>query len=137
MISKPSKASYQYHRERPPVNSTETVRDSSRRKVMERPIIVCLCGSTRYPDTLKEAYLLEVMAGRIPLIFLTGSREWHDNAEVKAQLDKIYLRKIDLADEILVLNVGGYVGESTSNEVRYAREQGKKIRWWEPPPKEE
>jgi hypothetical protein len=48
---------------------------------------------------------------------------------VKANLDELHLRKIDMADEILVLNVDGYVGESTSNEIRYAHKAGKRIRW--------
>lgn len=52
--------------------------------------------------------------------------------EEKAMLDELHLRKIDLADGILVLNVGGYVGESTTNEIRYAMKHGKSVRWLEP-----
>jgi hypothetical protein len=46
-------------------------------------------------------------------------------------LDELHLRKIDLADEIFVLNVDGYVGESTRREIEYAKQQGKQIRWLE------
>jgi hypothetical protein len=52
--------------------------------------------------------------------------------QVKQKLDFLHLRKIDLADEILVVNVGGYVGESTTREILYARENHKFIRWLEP-----
>jgi len=49
----------------------------------------------------------------------------------KELLDKIHLRKIDLSDEIFVLNVGGYIGESTEREINYARRMGKKVRFLE------
>jgi hypothetical protein len=48
-------------------------------------------------------------------------------------LDELHLRKIDLADEALILNVGGYVGDSTAREIQYARLRGKQIRYLEPP----
>jgi len=97
-----------------------------------KPKIVCICGSTRYPEALEQAYLNEVMAGHIPLVFLGNSRKWHSNREVKTQLDAMYKHKIEMADEILVLNVDGYVGPSTASEVKHARWLGKKIRWLEP-----
>ncbi|MBK9181464.1 MAG: hypothetical protein IPM45_18285 [Acidimicrobiales bacterium] len=52
----------------------------------------------------------------------------------KAMLDRLHLRKIDMADEVLVLNVGGYVGESTAREVAYAEAAGKPVRYLEPRP---
>lgn len=97
----------------------------------KRPTIVCLCGSTRFPEALEEAYLSEVMKGNIPLIFLPNTRKWHNDVKIKTQLDKMYKYKIDLSDEILVLNVGGYIGDSTRNEVAYARAHGKKVRYLE------
>jgi hypothetical protein len=60
------------------------------------------------------------------------SREEYD--QVKARLDELHLRKIDLADEVLILNVGGYIGESTLRELEYARATGKHIRYLERPP---
>jgi hypothetical protein len=50
----------------------------------------------------------------------------------KQMLDELHLSKIDLADEVLILNCGGYVGESTLRELAYAVAQGKRVRWWEP-----
>jgi len=50
----------------------------------------------------------------------------------REMLDILHLFKIDMADEILVLNVGGYVGEATGREIEYARRLGKRIRWLEP-----
>jgi hypothetical protein len=100
----------------------------------EKPIIVCLCGSTRFGEAFQRASLQETLAGKIVLTI--GCDFKSDDAlrlmpEVKHRLDKLHLRKIDLADEILVLNVGGYIGESTRREIGYARQHGKRVRWLE------
>lgn len=99
------------------------------------PVVVCLCGSTRFREAYEKANREETLAGRIVLsVGLFGHLEGIDmSGPVKAMLDELHLRKIDLADEILVLNVGGYVGESTWREFRYALDQGKRVRWLQPP----
>ncbi len=58
---------------------------------------------------------------------------WSEEAllEIQRKLAELHLEKIKLADEILVLNVGGYVGQSTRAEIEFARVLGKKIRWLE------
>jgi len=56
----------------------------------------------------------------------------HSVEPVKVALDQLHLRKIDLADEIFVVNVDGYYGASTSREIAYARRLGKPIRWLVP-----
>ncbi len=52
-------------------------------------------------------------------------------SEVKEKLDELHLRKIDLADEVFILNVDGYIGKSTKREMEYAKQSGKKIRFLE------
>jgi hypothetical protein len=102
-----------------------------------RPAIVCLCGSTRFWRVFQAASLSETMDGKIVLSIGAASgtddgtlpRDEYDR--VKAMLDELHLRKIDLADEILVLNVGGYIGESTMRELAYARQHGKRVRFLE------
>lgn len=107
----------------------------------ERPTIVCLCGSTRFGEAFRKANLEETLAGRIVLSIGCNMKSDEETfghlsddelREVKQRLDELHLRKIDLADEILVLNVDGYVGESTTREVLYARRMGKRVRWLEP-----
>ena len=49
----------------------------------------------------------------------------------KAMLDDMHKRKIDMADEIYVINVGGYIGDSTRSEIEYAGKTGKKVRYLE------
>lgn len=107
----------------------------------QRPRVVCLCGSTRFYEQFQRANYEETMAGRIVLsvgFYPHASEQAHGEsigitAEQKAALDELHKRKIDLADEILVVNVGGYVGASTRSEIEYARVKGKPIRWLEPP----
>ncbi len=55
---------------------------------------------------------------------------WTDGT--KAMLDDMHKRKIDMADEIFVLNVGGYIGSSTRSEIDYAEAAGKPVRYLEP-----
>lgn len=104
------------------------------------PTIVCLCGSTRFWRTFQQASLKETMAGKIVLSIGAASgtdddhfgnlpREEYDR--VKVMLDELHLRKIDLADEVLILNCDGYIGESTSRELAYAQAHGKRVRFWE------
>lgn len=104
-----------------------------------RPRIVCLCGSTRFKDAFDEANYQETMAGRIVLsvgFFMHASGNRHGEAvgatpDQKIALDELHKRKIDLADEILVLNVGDYIGSSTASEIAYAVEHGKPVRYLE------
>jgi hypothetical protein len=103
-----------------------------------RTTVTCLCGSTRFSEAFQRANLEETLAGRIVLSIGCDTKSDQGlglGPEVKAQLDALHLRKIDMADEILVLNVGGYIGESTSREVAYA--QGKRVRYLEPLPEPE
>jgi hypothetical protein len=106
-----------------------------------RPKIVCLCGSTRFWREFQRAGLTETLAGNIVLSIGAASgtddehfgnlpREEYDR--VKTMLDQLHLRKIDMADEVLILNPGGYIGESTGRELMYAVGEGKEIRLLEP-----
>jgi hypothetical protein len=105
-----------------------------------QPKIVCLCGSTRFYREFQQANYDETFKGNIVLsvgFYPHAQKQAHGEnvgctPELKTKLDLLHLRKIDLADEIFVLNVGGYVGDSTANEIAYVLSQGKIIRWIEP-----
>ena len=106
-----------------------------------KPSIVCLCGSTRFIEAFQQANLRETLAGRIVLSIGCNTKSDTDlialgelTKETKAMLDELHKRKIDLADEVLILNVGGYIGKSTRSEIEYAEEQGKRIRYLESSP---
>lgn len=106
-----------------------------------KPTILCLCGSTRFKTAFERANLEETLAGKIVLSIgcasksdaeLFGSLSEAEWEQTKIRLDRLHFAKIDLADEVLILNVDGYIGQSTGNELRYARKLGKTIRFLEP-----
>ena len=98
-----------------------------------KPIIVCLCGSTRFVEEFRYVNQRETLAGKIVLApgCFQGDAVLEVVPGVKQRLDALHVHKIALADEILVVNVGGYIGGSTRREIAYARQQGKRVRWFE------
>jgi nucleoside 2-deoxyribosyltransferase len=104
---------------------------------VNKPKVICLCGSTRFVNTFNEYNKKLTLEGNIVLsieIVAPQSREndpQYVNPEGKKMLDELHLRKIDLADEVLILNVGGYIGKSTANEIAYAHKTGKPVKYLE------
>lgn len=107
---------------------------------MNKPKIVCLCGSTRFTEQMlikqweltKQGYIVLSWCA-LPDSYFKGDDVHHvgDQEGVKEIVDEVHLRKIDLADEVFVLNVGGYIGESTRSEILYAQKIGKSIKFLE------
>ena len=92
--------------------------------------IVTLCGSTRFRDEFISVQKQLTLEGNIVisvgLFGHSGDTEvWTE--KTKEMLDDMHLRKIDLADEIFVINPGGYIGESTRGEIDYAEKNNKKV----------
>ena len=102
---------------------------------MKLPEIVCLCGSTKFLDKFDEYMLKFSLEGKIVLTLGTHkpiARQYADGLEGKKPiLDELHKRKIELADSIFVLNVGGYIGESTASEIQHAKLYGKKVTYLE------
>ena len=97
--------------------------------------VITLCGSTRFKEQFMEAQKRLTLEGNIVisvgLFGHSGDQEvWTEGT--KEMLDDMHKRKIDLADAIFVINVGGYIGESARSEIDYARRHGKQIRYLEP-----
>lgn len=101
---------------------------------MIKPTIVCLCGSGRFKQAFDDAEFRETIAGKIVLTIGCNTKDIARDFDLqshKPALDELHLRKIDLCDEVLVLNVGGYIGESTRREITYATSHAKPIRYLE------
>ena len=104
--------------------------------------VVTLCGSTRFKDEFLAAQKRLTLEGNIVIsVGLFGhsgdSEVWENMDEgtltaTKAMLDDMHKAKIDMADEIFVINVGGYIGDSTRSEIEYAQAHGKSVRYLEP-----
>jgi len=103
--------------------------------------VVTLCGSTRFKDEFmrvqKELTLKGNIVISVGLFGHSGDEEvWEGMDEgtltkTKEMLDDMHKRKIDMADEIFVINVGGYIGDSTRSEIEYAMKHGKKVEYLE------
>ena len=103
----------------------------------KKPPVVCLCGSTRFMEAFFAAGWELTLLGHIVLSVGVCKHAPDHGAEalgsdVALRLDELYLRKIDLADWVLVLNVAGYVGESTEREIDYAEATGKLVAYLTP-----
>ena len=97
--------------------------------------VVTLCGSTRFKEQFLEAQKRLTLEGNIVisvgLFGHSGDEEvWTEGT--KEMLDNMHKRKIDMADSIDVINVGGYIGESTRSEIEYATRNGKEVEYLEP-----
>lgn len=103
--------------------------------------VVTLCGSTRFKDTFMEVQKKLTLQGNIVisvgLFGHAGDQEVWENMDegtmtkTKEMLDDMHKRKIDMADEIFVINKDGYIGESTRSEIEYALSQNKTVRYLE------
>lgn len=94
--------------------------------------IITLCGSIRFKTEFLKVQEELTLKGNIvftPNFFNTKKDEI--DSETKKMLDEMHRQKIDMSHEILVINVGGYIGESTKSEIEYARTKGKKISYLE------
>lgn len=96
--------------------------------------VITLCGSTKFKNEFMDAQKRLTLEGNIVisvgLFGHSGDNEvWSEGT--KEMLDDMHKRKIDLADEIFVINVGGYIGSSTISEIEYAEKTLKKVNYLE------
>jgi len=112
--------------------------EKSKKADEKKPEVICLCGSTKFKREYMDVARSLALSGHIVLSveFFMHADDCKVTDGEKVMLDKLHLAKIDMSDGIFVINVGGYVGESTKNEVEYAGEMGKKIWWLEYPGKD-
>lgn len=104
-----------------------------------RPKIVCLCGSSRFVAEM-AVFAWNLEKGGVIVLSLHLLPSWYagleDDHQAEAEgvaeaMDELHKRKIDLADEIFVMNLGGYIGSSTRSEIAYAAAAGKPVRYLE------
>ena len=103
--------------------------------------VITLCGSTKFKEQFIETQKRLTLEGNIVisvgLFGHSGDNEAWGNMDdgtftkTKEMLDDMHKRKIDMADEIFVINVNGYIGESTKSEIKYAQETGKVVNYLE------
>ena len=90
--------------------------------------VITLCGSARFEETFRQVQQQLTLAGNIvlcPAFF----DDFQPDAEEKAVLDQLHRQRIDMADEVLIINVDGYIGQSTRAEIAYAISKGKPVHY--------
>ena len=96
--------------------------------------VITLCGSTKFKDEFIQAQKRLTLEGNIVIsVGLFGHSGDNDviTHETKEMLDDMHKRKIDIADEIFVINKNGYIGLSTKSEIEYAIKTGKAVKYME------
>lgn len=97
--------------------------------------VITLCGSTRFKDAFIETQKRLTLEGNIVISVGLFGHSGDDEVwtpGTKEMLDDMHKRKIDMADEVFIINVGGYIGSSTQSEIEYAMKTGKQVRYLEP-----
>ena len=98
-----------------------------------RPKVITLCGSTRFWDHFQRVNAELTVQGNV--VFSVAIPSSGDLSPLphgtKTVLDQVHFHKIRMSDEILVLNVGGYIGESTQREIEFAKKIGRKVKYLE------
>ena len=96
--------------------------------------VITLCGSTKFKDDFfKEQKRLTLEGNIVISVGMFGHSGDNEvfQEDVKTMLDDMHKRKIDMADELFVINKGGYIGQSTKSEIAYALATNKKVNYME------
>lgn len=118
------------------VNTVKPLTSVGRQSTTDRPPIVCLCGSSRFVDQMAVlAWELEkegaiVLSLHLLPTWYEGIQQDHQaEAEgVAEHMDALHLKKIEMADRVIIVDPGGYIGDSTRREIAYAESVGKPVR---------
>lgn len=94
------------------------------RTAPDEQIVITLCGSMRFREELQRLDAELTLAGHVVLTPTSLSQGTELSDEQRARLGRVHLAKVAMADEVIVVNVGGYVGESTRREIEHARSRG-------------
>lgn len=106
---------------------------SVERSAPDRARVITLCGSTRFKSDFESWNSRLTLDGHVVLsvgVFGHGMHPYYREKYLdpkKPMLDRLHLQKIDMADEVFVIDPGGYLGDSTRREVEYARSTGKPV----------
>ncbi|MGG3562146.1 hypothetical protein ABES03_11140 [Neobacillus rhizosphaerae] len=94
--------------------------------------VITLCGSTKFKEQFEKANAYLTLQGNV--VISLGFFEQSEGIEITQEQEelfaKIHFRKMDLADEIFIIDVNGYIGSSTRKEIEYATNAGKPVRYY-------
>ena len=115
---------------------------ASRKSIRSKPKtkIVVFCGSSRFIDIMtvcawfveRDEHAISMGLHLLPEWYCKGEIPHHlaEHEGVANEMDELHLRKIDIADEVFIINWDYYIGDSTKKEIEYAQKLNKKLRWF-------
>jgi uncharacterized protein YkuJ len=94
--------------------------------------VITLCGSTKFKEQFEQTNAFLTLQGNIVIsvAFFEQSEGFEITKEQADILGEVHFRKIDISDEIFVIDVNGYIGDSTRKEIEYAGKKGKVVRYY-------
>ncbi|MBM7632791.1 hypothetical protein [Geomicrobium sediminis] len=94
--------------------------------------VITLCGSTKFKEQFDHANAMLTLQGHAVIsVGFFEQYEGFDISDDQARMfEEIHMRKIDLADEVMIIDPAGYIGDSTSKEITYAKQSGKKVTYY-------
>lgn len=106
---------------------------------MRKPIIICICGSSRFVAEMaifrweleKSGEVITLGLHLLPASYIKVRDHGAENEGIAEIMDELHLRKIDVSDKVFIFNKNGYIGKSTRNEIKYAEKIGKPITYLE------
>jgi len=104
-----------------------------------KPEIICICGSSKFVAEMaifrweleKSGKVITLGLHLLPLSYIKVRDHGAENEGIAAIMDELHFRKIDISDKVFIFNYGGYIGESTRNEIEYTKKIGKPITYLE------
>ena len=99
----------------------------------EKLRVVTLCGSMKFQHRMRQIAKKMSLEGNVVLTpCIMGFDPKSLTPKQHEVLDQIHRQKIDMCDYVLIINVGGYYGSNTKEEIDYAKSIGKEVRYLEP-----
>ena len=91
--------------------------------------IVTICGSVRFKEDM-----MKIRDSLMPDVWVMLPENMEMDIQkidmdVKSKMDDLHLKKIELADEVIIINIDGYIGQSTALEMHYAKSLGKPMKF--------
>lgn len=116
----------------------ELALNEARKAIAALPKVVTICGSSRFIDVMavvgwfleRDERAVVLSLHLLPMWYGAPDHHLAEAEGIAAEMDALHLKKIEMADEVFVVNFNDYIGSSTRNEIEFASKLGKPIRWF-------
>ncbi|MDR2834399.1 MAG: hypothetical protein LBV67_11855 [Streptococcaceae bacterium] len=96
---------------------------------MKKAKVITICGSLKFTKEMQQVSEQLELAGNCVLSVIYPTKTNYTQEEI-ALFDQLHRQKIFMSDAIFVVNVNGYIGESTRNEIEFAKSLNKEVQFF-------